>query len=83
MEKLKKLSDFKSNELNNNEMFMFKGAIDECTGGGFEQVWLSDGNGGYCTEVVYEWDSDVNYEVSKGVWATRYHGERAYSGSCW
>lgn len=83
MKKLKKLSDFKCNELNNIHMSLFKGSMDKCTGGGFSTVWLEDGNGSYCSEYTVTWDSDVDYEVRPGVWSTRYHNEQYISGSCW
>jgi hypothetical protein len=83
MEKLKRLSDFESNELSDFQMSLFKGSNGQCTGGGFETVWLDDGNGGQCSSHTISWDSDANVEVSPGVWTTRYHNEQISIGSCW
>ena len=83
MKTLKKLNDFKSNELSNVEMSLFKGSMDICTGGGFENVWMSDGNGGVCLSHTYTWTSDAHTQVGPNTWTTVYHGEQVHTGGCW
>lgn len=83
MGKLKKLNDFKSNELSNVQMSLFRGTEDRCTGGGFYTVWLDDGNGGKCSSHTVSWTSDVNVQINAYTWTTRYHGQQITLGNCW
>lgn len=78
MEKLKKLSDFKCNELNSNAMFSVKGSMKECTGGGFHNEYCTDGNGGYILYCSTSWTSDVKHENGHII----YHNERLEFGDC-
>lgn len=57
MEKLS-LRKFEDFQINKQELKKLQGGMDICTGGGFENEWLKDGNS-YVLASTLTWSSDV------------------------